>query len=172
MPRNVQTVAKFFIVESKQPLLEKVALWRFSDRPFALTTFSLWVKKDDHCDHLTLRQTAVDATRSKVKNTLTSDLPFCLNDFFPLSQKSRSYFWPDPGLFLFIGSSTSLSCTTGVIIINNVWCMILAIWRRRSRLEWPDDLCSHLTLRHVAKDATWECVKFLCFPCWYLSYHS
>ena len=34
-------------------------------------------------------------------------------------------FWPDPGLFLFIESGTSSTCSTGVIIVNNISHIIL-----------------------------------------------
>ena len=41
-----------------------------------------------------------------------------------------------PVLFLFIGSGTSLTYTTGVIIVNNISHMILSLWKRRSSLQW------------------------------------
>ena len=43
-------------------------------------------------------------------------------------------FWPDPGVYLFIGSGTSLTCTTGAIF-NRISHMLLAILRRRISLE-------------------------------------
>ena len=60
--------------------------------------------------------------------------PWVWKSFIHLNN-SFKYFLSDPGLFLFIGSGTSLTCTAGVIIVNNISNMILSIWRRRSSLE-------------------------------------
>ena len=70
-----------------------------------------------------------ETSRPEISATTLSSFVFYQRKLFFL------IFWPDPGLFLFIGSGTSLTSTRGVIIVNSISHMILTICKRRRSLE-------------------------------------